>query len=247
MAMFGNRAPALTADYSSPALVAEQPDYSGLSAAPQVKPRFFGEGGTGRAMLSGLFDSILSQTGGGTPNRDNILMQRQHEIARQKQLDDYAQAVRLQQMKDANPTPSTEEKLLRAAGFVPGTPEYKAQAQRLIDNRGDPFITASLPGGGFYGGPQSQFMTAIQGGAPGASGSSDGVPDWLGRFTPEELSVMQREAERRGGPASVPSGSPLSGDIPPAAIDHLRSNPGLARDFDAKYGQGMAQRILGGR
>jgi hypothetical protein len=42
-------------------------------------------------------------------------------------------------------------------------------------------------------------------------------------------------------------GGGAAGSIPESAIRHLRSNPGLKAEFDAKYGNGAAAKVLGGR
>lgn len=47
-------------------------------------------------------------------------------------------------------------------------------------------------------------------------------------------------------PQGLPRGAPQSKGPPEGAISMLRSNPNLAADFDAKYGQGAAASVLGG-
>ena len=48
--------------------------------------------------------------------------------------------------------------------------------------------------------------------------------------------------------ASTPAPTPtVTVQAPPAAIEHLRQNPGMKDAFDQKYGRGAASRILGGQ
>jgi len=115
-----------------------------------------------------------------------------------------------------NPKPRTPfefEGLLGAAGFQPGTPEYQAQANKLLQNRGDPFVTATLPTGDFYAGPQSQFGTYLQGqGQPQAA-----APMALHQGGPVVGMIEDGYRFKGGNPADRNSWEPVGGQTLPAS------------------------------
>lgn len=51
---------------------------------------------------------------------------------------------------------------------------------------------------------------------------------------------------RTGQPLSGGGGASTGGRPPPEAINYLRQNPSLTKEFDQKYGQGSAERVLNG-
>jgi hypothetical protein len=116
-----------------------------------VVAKLLAGGGNGTAPLAALANPNLST---GTQSIAKLLYERNNPAAK---------------------APNETQQLLIDAGLTPGSPEYRAAAAKLLDRKGDPFVTASLPGGNFFAGPQSQFMNALTGGGGQPSTGSPGA------------------------------------------------------------------------
>lgn len=139
-------------------------------------------GPSGRQMTIGALGDMLASLGGRQPQFiPHFLQQRQAEQAQAMQvqqakserdgrLQDWMAQQRWQQANPEPVQPTEFDRALQGAGIAPGSPEaiqfYRDRASAMARDPADQFITATLPNGTFYAGPQTGLSTFMQGSAP---------------------------------------------------------------------------------
>jgi hypothetical protein len=144
--------------------------------ATASKPKFFDQGGVGRAIVGGLGDA-LSTFGGGRPMYAPMMAaryQRAQEIAEEQRQEaaKFATWQRQKEWERKNPTPSTNDTVADYE-FISSKLGPEA-AQQFLRNQGDPTVTLQLPGNRVYNGPRSGLAAAMGTGA--ASTQAMGAP-----------------------------------------------------------------------
>lgn len=167
MGMFGSSRPRTMNDIAMQGRVPvdlAQPQLQPMAMpqmAPQASPQMNDGRPHGARRIAGLLSSFASGALG-MPDRygqsvaHNQEQQRQLQLAQQQQTQDRAyeesqwRARQEWQQAHPDPQPPTEmERVLQAAGYAPGSPEYTTQMQAYARNRADPMQTINNGDGTF--------------------------------------------------------------------------------------------------
>lgn len=167
MALFGKRKLAYDGPASSPlafenaqpiAPMGQMPDIQ-TPSLPTQKQGFFGQGGFGRYLAGALGDTLARNAGMGTPFLDSVQQQQKQQyedqLYQRRSAEQWAQFVKRQEYRAANPTPDDYDRELAANGIYPGTPEYAKHRANHLRLKDDPVHMINGPDGGpiLVGGP----------------------------------------------------------------------------------------------
>jgi len=112
----------------------------------------------------------------------------------------------------AHQKPFEFQTMLTDAGFVPGTPEYTAQANKLLATRTDPFTNITLGDGRTAFGPQSLVQQALSQGQP------QGAPPAAAPQGAPAVGMIEDGYRFKGGnPADRNAWEPVGGQTLPAS------------------------------
>jgi hypothetical protein len=143
--------------------VAAKPDMPAPNpyAYQRQKPSVLGVISDALAGLSGhegTYGKMLMEQG---QTQRMMAMQSAH-IQQQQQAELYRMNAE-HQFKVDNPIPNEDERLITASGIDIHSDQGRAAARQLLDRRGDPLVTMTLPNGMIYSGPSSGLNAALSG------------------------------------------------------------------------------------